>query len=841
MKICIAGALCVFAGMSPFAHAQRASALELSTQRAALTPRSTEWWRCGIEQAVVELEFDLPAALASVEHLLATGGDSNPAGAAAARAIAEYARVSLEGPGATPELKVASAAPPNADSALVAHEHIARSRTAWLRDHPSRHLVHALAAVRAARECDDMRVLLLALWNLHGVTESEATWYDDRIRAEIERLSRGPGGERFEPWRQLDRYWRDYSVHSHDERARWLQRIQSAAASLGDLRTACLAEWELAALASEVKDAEGARAALSRALAHADSAGWLRERALCFELMAQTELALGRLEAAEAALARAFEISGGRGQLDRDTDQAHLRLRLATERGDQEAMLAAHAELKELRRAEEQRYANYNSVREPLFAAERERLEIEQRSAAAQASFERQAESFRTWGLAVAVAALSVGVVLALRSSRRLASAKQRLEGEARRAEEQTRAREAAETRLRRLEHSESLGLIASGVAHDFNNLMVGVLGNAELLRLDERDPERARRLDVITASGERAARLCAQLQSYAGSEPVTPTPIGVSELLAQFQPVLAAATGAGVEIAIAPPDSGLELHGDRSQIEQALLNLVLNARDAHARVVTVRAELLEPRLAPLAGGVQRGDFSAERYVVLEVRDNGEGMPRTLLERVFDPFFTTRFPGRGLGLAVVMGVLRRHGGVVWVDSEVGRGTRFRLCFPVATGAARDVLTPKPRASRATVAAASASMHVLAIDDEEQVRNYLRTALRSRGHQVTLARDLDSALAALEAFPASGRALALLDVTLATCDGRDVLLALRARRPQLRCVLMSGHAATQLESLAESLDAQGWIAKPFGSEQLEQALELAFEGPGPRVPAAAPER
>ncbi len=822
--------MCIAAGLLPPALAQREAARELAAELERLEPRSSAWWRCGVEQAVVELEFDLGAARGTVARLLTVGGDANAAGAAAARAIDEYAHIALEGPASAPRLAQARLVTPSADRILEAHEHIARSRTAWLRDEPAAHLTHALAAVRAARECDDERVLLLALWNLHGITQLEADWYDDHVRAEIERLSSRPAAARFEAWRQLDRYWREHSVHSHDQRAEWLDRIERAAHSLGDRRAACLLEWERAVLASEAHDESRARAALAKAAEHADGAGWLRERALCRELVAEIDLGLARWDDAEAALASAVELSGARGLLDRDLAQAHLRLQLATERGDQAGTLASHSRLKELRHLEEQRYAGYPAVREPLFAAERERIEIAQRSVAANAAMERQAERVRTIGLGAAVAALSLGVLLALRSSRRLAFAKQRLEDEVRRTEAETRAREDAESRLRRLEHSESLGLIASGVAHDFNNLMVGVLGNAELLRIDERDPERAQRLDVITAAGERAARLCAQLQGYAGSDPVTPALIDVGELLAEFKPVLAAAAGEGLEIEIESRSARLEFRGDRSQIEQALLNLVLNARDARARRVTIRVERIEPTNAPLESGVRRGEFHAGSYLAFDVRDDGEGMPQALLERVFDPFFTTRFPGRGLGLAVVMGVLRRHDGVVWVDSEVGRGTRFRLCFPLAVDAARDVLQPAPRAGRG--AAPTAPMQVLVIDDEEHVRHYVHAALSARGHQVSSAHDLSSALAALAALPQMGRALVLLDVTLEQCDGRDVLVALRERRPLLRCVLMSGHAASHLESLAKSLEAQGWITKPFDAGQLEQVLGLALEAPEP---------
>lgn len=810
---------------APAVLAQTSAARELAEQRAALEPNSSAWWRCGVEQAVVELEFDLATALRTTGELLAWSQIGDPAGVRAARAVADLARAMLDGPSAVERSEMAAPAA-GADSVLVAHEHLARGRCAWLRDDPAEALAQSLAGLRRAREGDDERVLLLALWDLHGLTYSEAPWLDERLIGELNRHSTSPAAARFEPWRELDRYWREHSAHSGSERGEHLAQIIERAKELGDRRTECMAQWERAVLASESKDIDSARVALHAALALARAAGWRRELALTHELLAKVAIEGADLDTAGAALDEALAVSQGRGMHDRDVAQTHLRLRLATERADEEQTLAANAQLRELRRIESQRHAGYAAVREPLFAAERERIALEERGVAERNALAEQTSRIRTFGLTGAVGVLGLGVVLALRSRRRLAQAKARLEEQVQRAERESTAREAAEARLRKLEHAESLGLVASGVAHDFNNLMVGVLGHAELLRESERDPERRRRLDVIAACGERAARLCSQLQAYGGDDPLVCERLQLEPLVRAFAPVLAAAAGAAVRVELDAVDAGLELDACRSQVEQALLNLVLNARDARASKVTLGASRFDASSGAPQGGVSRGEWSAREYVCIEVRDDGEGMPSQLLERIFDPFFSTRFPGRGLGLAVVIGVLRRHGGVAWVDSRPGDGSLFRLYFPAEPGGERHVLVPAERGAKPALR--SAALNVLVVDDELDVRGFLQAALESRGHRVALTEDVAGALAALEALPPDRPCVALVDLTLPTCDGREIVLALRGRRPDVRCVLMSGHAATHLDSEANELRVEGRIAKPFAIADLEQALAQAAD-------------
>ncbi|MBK8180864.1 MAG: response regulator [Planctomycetes bacterium] len=503
-----------------------------------------------------------------------------------------------------------------------------------------------------------------------------------------------------------------------------------------------------------------------------------------------------------------------------------------TARADQAAVLAENENLARVRAAERERERGYPDLRERLLASEREHFEQQQRGAQKLEESQARIELVTRVLLISILAALTAGVFFALRSRRGLKVLNAKLVEEMRRGEAQSKAREEAESRLRRLERVNSLGLVAGGVAHDFNNLMVGVIGNAELLRPGERDPERVQRLDVIRAAGERAARLCAQLQACADEEAsLSIERFEVQALLAEFTPVLAAAVGAGVRVTSAGVAAGLELDADRSQVEQALLNLALNARDAQAHGVSVSASSWARAPAPSQAHVQLGEWAEGPYVCIEVRDDGEGMRRELAERIFDPFFSTRFPGRGLGLAVVIGVARRHHAVVRVSSEPGRGSSFQIFFPaLGVRAARPEVELTPRA-----AARVPAMCVLVVDDEHGVRDFLNTALAARGHRLAVAADLDSALAALETLPDSRRTVALVDLTLPVHDGRAVVAALRQRRPALPVVLMSGHSAQHLAEAAASLQVSGAISKPFVTAQLENALAQAL---GAHTPAEA---
>ena len=222
--------------------------------------------------------------------------------------------------------------------------------------------------------------------------------------------------------------------------------------------------------------------------------------------------------------------------------------------------------------------------------------------------------------------------------------------------------------------------------------------------------------------------------------------------------------------------------------------------------------------------GHVRGEPSNGPFACLEVADNGEGMDDALMERIFDPFFTTRFPGRGLGLAVVFGAVRRHHGAVTITSESGHGTRFRLYLPMQPqhGAAPVESVPEPTERQPIEA-----MTVLVVDDETHIRDLVRRSLERRGHRVLDigdGRDLASVLPSLAASP---RAIALVDLTMPGMDGRDVVRQLQQLHDRLPVVLMSGHAEDHLSETARELQVSGHVSKPFRSAELENALDAAL--------------
>jgi two-component system cell cycle sensor histidine kinase/response regulator CckA len=818
---------------SPPLFAQQKFAREFESQRAQVAKDSQRWLELGLDQCATELEFDAQKAQRTAEELERSAlASEHPVISAAARALLDLARAMREGPAA---VQGAIPAPPEASAGDVrarVHFHLATARRAWLEGLPADVLSHSLAAVRLTRELEDDELRLFALWNLRVVTEREAPAYDADLVREIERLSSTRAGARFEPLLRLHEFWNTSTTLPQPDRRATLDAVASLAQSVGDLRVLCQVEWDRAVLEHSAGSPENAQRHLESARVLAEQAGWLREHALTLELAAEVAFEsrddAGYDRFADAAAQQIL----GRGLPDREIAQAHLRLQVATARADQAAVLAENENLARVRAAERERERGYPDLRERLLASEREHFEQQQRGAQKLEESQARIELVTRVLLLSILAALTAGVFFALRSRRGLKVLNAKLVEEMRRGEAQSKAREEAESRLRRLERVNSLGLVAGGVAHDFNNLMVGVIGNAELLRPGERDPERVQRLDVIRAAGERAARLCAQLQACADEEAsLSIERFEVQGLLAEFTPVLAAAVGAGVRVTSAGVAAGLELDADRSQVEQALLNLALNARDAQAHGVSVSASAWARAPAQSQEHVQLGEWADGPYVCIEVRDDGEGMRRELAERIFDPFFSTRFPGRGLGLAVVIGVARRHHAVVRVSSEPGRGSSFQVFFPaLGVRATRPEVELTPRA-----AARVPAMCVLVVDDEHGVRDFLNTALAARGHRLAVAADLDSALAALETLPDSRRTVALVDLTLPVHDGRAVVAALRQRRPALPVVLMSGHSAQHLAEAAASLQVSGAISKPFVTAQLENALAQAL---GAHTPAEA---
>ena len=388
----------------------------------------------------------------------------------------------------------------------------------------------------------------------------------------------------------------------------------------------------------------------------------------------------------------------------------------------------------------------------------------------------------------------------------------------------------ASEERLRQAQKMEAIGQLTGGVAHDFNNVLQAVMGNLELIRRRVRDerPDVARLAENGLDAAAKAAGLTAQLLAFARRQRLDPKPLDPVEVAEGMRGLLARTAGERIALRVeAEEDAGFCL-ADRNQLESALLNLAINARDAIGDAsgtitVSLRAERVQG--AP-------GDWPpAGEYVRIAVRDDGPGMPEEVRRHAFEPFFTTKGPGKGtgLGLAQLHGFAHQSGGTARIESAPGEGTEVALLLP-RTGAA------VPGVEARAVAAepeAGYGETVLVVEDEALVRTALAETLRDLRYRVVEAADADAALAVLD----SGTAVEaiLTDLTMpGTMDGLGLAAAARARVPAVPVVLITGHlGASQGTPLPPGVEV---MQKPHSRAAIAAAVRRALSGTA--IPARA---
>lgn len=385
------------------------------------------------------------------------------------------------------------------------------------------------------------------------------------------------------------------------------------------------------------------------------------------------------------------------------------------------------------------------------------------------------------------------------------------------------RAEEARLTIERRLQEAnklESLGLLAGGVAHDFNNLLTGVLAGASLLATRTTSPEATRAVaERIEQSALRAADLCRQLLAYAGRAQVSRCEVDLGELCESTVSLIGTSIARNVRLEIRREDPGHVLVGDPVQIQQVVMNLALNAAEAIGErpgTVRVSTRLVYPSAFPQHPPVVGPERPEGPHLQLRVEDDGRGMDEGTLARVFEPFFTTHFHGRGLGLAAVLGTVRAHGGTLYVASAPGRGTAFDLYFPATPGrrvSSPVVATPAPRSLEGAC--------ILVVDDEPDVLDATSLLLRELGVEPRVARGGRAAIEQLRDGLVADAVL--LDLTMPDLDGVETLSSIRGEQPSLPVVLMSGFAEDEALAAAGSQRVAGFLHKPFGLEQLVSAL------------------
>jgi len=392
---------------------------------------------------------------------------------------------------------------------------------------------------------------------------------------------------------------------------------------------------------------------------------------------------------------------------------------------------------------------------------------------------------------------------------------------------EQKRAaaeREKLEQQMQHTQKLESLGVLAGGIAHDFNNLLTGIVGSADLAGLTLTGDHPAHgHLSVVREASQRATELCQQMLAYSGRGSFTIEPVNLSRMAAKMGGLLRVSVSKSVELALQLADDLPAVEADAVQMRQILLNLVVNASEAMAdrggrlEVTTgVRHCLPSDLDSPYVNYA----LPAGQYVFLRVSDTGCGMEDETLARLFDPFFSTKFSGRGLGLAAVLGIVRGHSGTIKVESTVGRGTTFEVLMP---GTDRSV-APSSRPSQSE--SWRGRGRILFVDDETHVREVGTLMLEQLGFEVRATDGGRSALAAFREDP-DGFALVLVDVTMPDMSGDQVFRELRKIRPDVKVVLASGHSQQELVSQFAGKGLAGILQKPFTLETLRSKLEAAL--------------
>ncbi len=391
-----------------------------------------------------------------------------------------------------------------------------------------------------------------------------------------------------------------------------------------------------------------------------------------------------------------------------------------------------------------------------------------------------------------------------------------------RKAEEERRR---LEDRMREVQKLESLGVLAGGIAHDFNNLLLVILGNADLAlhRLDPSAPARSN-VEEIEGASKRAADLCRQMLAYSGRGIFDVGRCDLSEVVRDMAGMLEISISKMATLRYALAQDLPPVQVDVTQIRQVVVNLVTNASEAlggGGGTISVSTGVKACDRACLSESFLDDDLPGGQYVFLEVSDTGHGIDEETRRRIFDPFYTTKFTGRGLGLAVVLGIVRGHKGAIRVSSEPGRGTTFRILLPAAAG---DKVVRQFAAEQDTASYGGGA--VLLVDDDSCVRGVGSGMLEMLGFKVLTA---SNGREALEIFAkrADEIVLVVLDLTMPEMSGEEAFRAIRRLRSGMRVILSSGYDEQDVVRRFAGKGLTGFLQKPYSLGALRETLDRIF--------------
>ncbi|MBK8257992.1 MAG: response regulator [Polyangiaceae bacterium] len=382
------------------------------------------------------------------------------------------------------------------------------------------------------------------------------------------------------------------------------------------------------------------------------------------------------------------------------------------------------------------------------------------------------------------------------------------------------------ERRLLHAQKLESLGLLAGGVAHDFNNILTSILGQASLAQLIlEKKPRQVREsLEQIEKAATRAAGLTRQLLAYSGRGRFVVQPVNLADVVREMVGMLEIVLSKKAILRLDLGDDVPAIVADRDQIQQIVMNLITNASEAledQAGVVTIRVQSVQLSSAELETAIGAPALPGGQYVCLEVSDTGCGMSEDVQARLFDPFFTTKFTGRGLGMSAVLGIVKGHRGAITVTSSKGNGTTFRLAFPASNAS---VLSQPPPAKTVSLPTDGT---ILVVDDETEVRETAAAILAANGFRVLTAKD---GAECVSVFREKGAeiSLILLDLTMPVMDGQETLRVLRGIQADLPVVLSSGYDEVETTARLRNERPTGFVHKPYLAQDLIAAVVAAWQ-------------
>jgi len=379
------------------------------------------------------------------------------------------------------------------------------------------------------------------------------------------------------------------------------------------------------------------------------------------------------------------------------------------------------------------------------------------------------------------------------------------------------------EEQYQQAQRMEAIGRLAGGVAHDFNNLLTVILGYCELLMRDL-DPEDERRADVaeIQSAGASASRLTRQLLSFSRKQITEPSRLDLNQIAVELKAMLERLIGEDVNIELNLASELVGAMADRGQVEQIIMNLAVNARDAMPKGGTLTIETtnvqLDEHYAKTHPAVEPGEYAA-----LVMSDTGSGMTPEVRARIFEPFFTTKEAGKGtgLGMATVYGIVTQSRASIDIDTEVGKGTSIRICFPKAMEDGVIVESPVVVARALPV-----TETVLVVEDEDGLRELARRLLSRLGYVVLVAANADEAVRKFEENASID--LVLTDVVMPGASGPELTLQLISRRPAVKVIYMSGYTEEAIVQHGVLKPGISFLSKPFTSERLGEKIRQVLE-------------